>query len=55
MVRPRVGDFVYFPSEIEVMLEDIAIFKQEGVAGIVLGVLTGDGEVDATKTTKQVT
>lgn len=52
MVRPRVGDFVYSQSEIEVMLEDIALFKQIGVAGVVLGVLTSEGEVDVPQTTR---
>ncbi|KAG9031532.1 hypothetical protein FRB95_002667 [Tulasnella sp. JGI-2019a] len=54
MVRPRIGDFVYAQSEIEVMLEDIGAFKIEEVAGIVLGVLTCDGDVDVAKTIELV-
>lgn len=39
MVRPRVGDFIYTKAELNVMLEDIKIFKRLGVTGIVFGVL----------------
>lgn len=52
MIRPRIGDFSYSESELDVMIQDIEIFKQEGVAGVVLGVLTKEGEVDVTKTTR---
>ncbi|KAJ7193289.1 copper homeostasis CutC domain-containing protein [Mycena pura] len=46
MVRPRTGDFLYNSCEIEVMLEDIRVFKQHNVCGVVLGTLTADGRVD---------
>lgn len=46
MVRPRIGDFVYSDTEIQTMLQDIAIFKDEGVSGVVLGVLDRFGRVD---------
>ncbi|PPR01930.1 hypothetical protein CVT24_001269 [Panaeolus cyanescens] len=47
MVRPRVGDFVYSKNEIEVILNDIKLFKQlEGLRGFVVGALTPDGRVD---------
>jgi Uncharacterized protein involved in copper resistance len=46
MVRPRVGDFCYSPHEVQVMLEDISIFKDLGVRGCVVGALTDDGRVD---------
>ncbi|KAG7099648.1 hypothetical protein E1B28_001474 [Marasmius oreades] len=54
MVRPRVGDFVYTDSEIEVMIEDISIFKENGAHGIVFGVLTADGRVDSGRTRRSV-
>lgn len=50
MIRPRTGDFCYNPTEFEVMLEDIRIFKEEGATGVVFGVLTADGEVDIVRT-----
>ena len=50
MVRPRIGDFLYSDDEIEVMLEDVRIFKQHGVRGIVVGILTADGRVNVERT-----
>lgn len=46
MIRPRTGDFLYSDEEIEVMLEDIRIFKSHGICGVVLGALKADGRVD---------
>ncbi|RXW22666.1 hypothetical protein EST38_g3172 [Candolleomyces aberdarensis] len=46
MIRPRVGDFRYSYHEIEVMLSDIASFKELGVRGFVVGALSEDGRVD---------
>nr|GAT57421.1 stearoyl-CoA desaturase [Mycena chlorophos] len=45
MVRPRTGDFLYSPDELDVMLQDIRVFKEHRVAGVVLGVLQADGRV----------
>jgi copper homeostasis protein len=51
MIRPRGGDFLYTDAEIEVMLADIDAVKSiGGVRGVVLGVLTANGEVDEGKT-----
>ncbi|KAJ3849455.1 copper homeostasis CutC domain-containing protein [Lentinula lateritia] len=50
MIRPRTGDFLYSESEMQVMLEDIRIFKENGVVGFVFGVLTGEGRVDVART-----
>ncbi|WP_298527666.1 copper homeostasis protein CutC [uncultured Porphyromonas sp.] len=46
IIRPRAGDFLYTPIEVEAMLEDIKMARQLGVDGIVVGCLTPDGEVD---------
>lgn len=54
MVRPRVGDFLYSSGEIETMREDIRAFKQAGVAGVVIGLLTNSGGVDVDTTVQQV-
>jgi copper homeostasis protein len=54
IVRPRGGDFVYSDSEIEVMARDIEEAKQRKVDGVVVGVLTPDGEVDVERTRKLV-
>jgi len=50
MVRPRGGDFVYTEAEIKQMESEIKFFKQSGVAGVVLGLLTEDGAVDVENT-----
>ncbi|MBI2408343.1 MAG: copper homeostasis protein CutC [Gemmatimonadetes bacterium] len=47
LVRPRVGDFVYTDDEFEIMKRDIAVAKELGADGVVIGILTPDGEVDA--------
>ena len=47
LVRPRVGDFVYSDDEFEIMKRDIAVAKELGADGVIIGILTPDGEVDA--------
>ena len=47
MIRPRGGDFLYSEQEVEVMRRDIQLMKSHGADGLVLGVLTEDGRVDA--------
>lgn len=46
MIRPHSRSFVYDEDDIAVMLRDIGIVRRAGAAGIVLGVLTPDGDVD---------
>ena len=46
MIRPRPGDFCYSEPELEVMREDIEIFKNEGAEGFVFGILSPSGDVD---------
>lgn len=46
LIRPRPGSFVYCEDEIEIMKKDIAVAKELGVDGVVLGALTPDGDVD---------
>jgi copper homeostasis protein len=46
MLRPRRGDFCYSPEEIEVMRRDLEWLKTCGVQGVVLGLLTPDGQID---------
>ena len=50
MVRPRTGDFLYSEEELDVILEDIGLFKSLGIAGVVFGVLNQDGTVDVSHT-----
>lgn len=46
IIRPRGGDFLYTPTEIETMLEDIRVARQAGADGLVFGCLTPEGDID---------
>lgn len=47
IIRPRGGDFLYCEEEKAIILEDIRCAKELGASGIVSGMLTENGEVDA--------
>lgn len=46
IIRPRGGDFVYSPQEIQIMKQDIQCCGELGCDGVVFGVLTSDNTVD---------
>lgn len=46
IIRPRGGDFLYSPLEIERMEEDIRMCRELGADGVVFGCLKADGSVD---------
>lgn len=46
LIRPRSGDFLYSEQEIKLMIEDIRKAIEIGASGIVIGMLTSDGDVD---------
>jgi copper homeostasis protein len=50
MIRPRGGDFCYSGEEISVMQADICMAKALGCAGIVLGILQSNGQVNIAHT-----
>ncbi len=54
IIRPRGGDFLYSPEEIEIMRRDIALCKKAGVDGVVIGILKNDGFVDVPVTKELV-
>ena len=46
LIRPRGGDFLYTPQEVDCMVDDIVAAREAGVHGVVIGALTPDGEID---------
>lgn len=54
MIRPRGGDFLYTDAEVELMASEIRFARECGADGVVLGLLTPDGEVDEWRTAQLV-
>lgn len=54
IIRPRGGDFLYDDQEFAIMKEDIKVCKQLGCDGVVIGLLTADGNVDQARTRELV-
>ncbi|WP_223815877.1 copper homeostasis protein CutC [Adhaeribacter rhizoryzae] len=50
LIRPRGGDFCYSEEEFEIMLRDIALAKEMGCDGVVIGILNLDGTIDVART-----
>lgn len=46
LIRPRIGNFNYNDLEVEQMKEDILFCKQEGIDGVVFGVLNEQNEIN---------
>lgn len=46
LMRPRYGDFLYSDHEFEIMKDEISMFRELGVQGIVIGMLCADGHLD---------
>jgi copper homeostasis protein len=55
LIRPRSGNFVYTEDEMLIMAKDIAIAKELGVDGVVIGALTADGDIDAEMVSQLIT
>jgi len=54
IIRPRGGDFLYSDEEFEIMMKDVALCKQTGCDGIVIGLLQADGSIDIKRTSKLI-
>jgi copper homeostasis protein len=54
LIRPRPGDFVYSPEDLETLRAQISLAKDLGMDGIVLGVLDKHDRVDIEQTRKLV-
>ncbi|GAA4442786.1 copper homeostasis protein CutC [Pontibacter saemangeumensis] len=50
LIRPRRGDFLYSEEEFEVMKRDIAVCRELGADGVVIGMLKADGTIDMDRT-----
>jgi len=50
LIRPRNGDFCYSDIEFETILKDIFFCKENGVDGVVVGVLQKDNTIDMERT-----
>lgn len=50
IVRPRGGDFLYSELEFRSMIEDVKALRDMGVAGVVIGCLRSDGQIDEART-----
>ena len=46
MIRPREGDFVYGPLDVDVMKRDIDAVRGAGLAGVVVGANRPSGDLD---------
>lgn len=47
LMRPRAGDFLYSPEEIDLMAKQIAELRLSGADGVVIGCLDALGRLDA--------
>jgi hypothetical protein len=50
IIRSRGGDFLFDDDEMAIMRFDVEIAKEEGAHGVVIGLLTREGDVDAART-----
>ncbi|GAB3534130.1 copper homeostasis protein CutC [Pontibacter brevis] len=50
LIRPRRGDFLYSAAEFDVMKRDIALCRELGADGVVIGLLSKDGNIDTART-----
>jgi copper homeostasis protein len=49
IIRPRGGDFLFDDDEMAIMRADVEAAKAEGADGVVIGLLSRDGEIDAAR------
>lgn len=54
IIRPRGGDFCYSADEFAIMQHDVLLAKNTGMDGVVIGILTREGQVAVDETRKLV-
>lgn len=45
LLRPRFGDFLYTEYEFEILKKEVALFREKGAEGVVIGCLREDGSL----------
>ena len=43
LLRPRFGDFLYTDYEFQILKREVALFREAGAEGVVIGCLDADG------------
>lgn len=54
IIRPRGGDFLYSDLEYDIIRREIDICGENGINGVVIGILRPDGEIDVERTAKLI-
>lgn len=54
LIRPRGGDFLYSDTEYDIMRRDIELCGENGIDGIVTGILFPDGTIDVERTARLI-
>jgi copper homeostasis protein len=54
IIRPRSGDFLFNDEEFEIMMNDVALCRQIGCDGVVIGMLNPDATIDKKRCGKLV-
>jgi copper homeostasis protein len=54
IIRPRAGDFLYSDGEYSIIKNEVALCKELGCDGVVIGFLKKDGTIDKKRTAKIV-
>lgn len=54
LIRPRFGDFYYSKYEMEIMREEIRMFRDAKAQAVVIGVLDADGNLDISSMEKLI-
>lgn len=54
IIRPRGGDFLYTETSFEMMRKDIKLCRELGLDGVVIGMLTKDGNIDEMNVSKLI-
>lgn len=54
IIRPRGGDFLYSDEEFEIMKHDVALCREIGCDGVVIGLLQANGNIDKVRTSRLV-